>query len=114
MTGLIHETVPPGERRTETQKAYDAKVLARVKRGIAWLEKQWGPDWVEHIDLKTLDLTSGSLCVLGQLYGDYAEACYRNGLSDGRTKGFYDPDDDRYPALQACWVDLLTPKVAKT
>lgn len=63
------------EQRTEQEKRIDADVLARVKRGLAWLEETHGPGWEDKIDLATLDLRDGNVCVLGQVYGAEAAAC---------------------------------------
>ena len=49
---------------------------ARVKRGIEWLDKKRGDDWVCTIDLENLNIRSGNYCILGQLYEDgYFEGC---------------------------------------
>lgn len=66
MSGLIHE-------RSPAQVAYDEAILERVKLGMALMEEKHGAEWVDHIDLKTLNLASGSACVLGQIYGDYED-----------------------------------------
>lgn len=74
----------PGELRTDEEKETDAVVLARVKRGIALLEAKHGPGWVDHIDADTLMMSSGSRCVLGQLYDAVVEdRNYQNGFSVG-------------------------------
>jgi hypothetical protein len=57
-----------GEQRTPLQEAIDEVVLEKVKRGIAVLEEKYGPDWVDRIDLDTLDLGESDSCVLGQVY----------------------------------------------
>lgn len=108
------------EARTEVEKEIDAEVLARVKNGIALLEREHGPDWVDKIDLDVLDIADGSVCVLGQLYGgDYFDACARlfgNELDTQppREHGFcatrIRPADD-WLALQKAWEHVLTPRV---
>lgn len=104
MSGLIHE-------RTAEQKAVDALVLARVKRGIALLEEKYGDDWWRKIDLDELDLADSQMCVLGQLYGGYSIGCGRLGLAwssddecfaDTLGAGFVDSGDE-YEALQEVW-----------
>lgn len=129
-----------GEIRTKKEKRHDAELMERVKRGIALLEREYGPSWVDHIDLDRLDLRSGGSCVLGQLYG-----CYTDGLQvlwpelsaeadtdvDGwekisagvghqhgffaasdRRDGCYGPSQD-WIALNEAWKDALTPLVTK-
>ncbi|HXJ63286.1 MAG TPA: hypothetical protein VNN79_05990 [Actinomycetota bacterium] len=119
-------TLTYDERRSEEEVLYDEIVLARVKRGIAFCEKHYGPNWVDHIDIRELDLRSDASCVLGQLENklgegaDYHEACDRfwaEGSSSGPTRnGFCTPSKDykeeSWDALQACWEDVLTPRVS--
>lgn len=38
-----------------------------VRRGSLLLDAQIGPDWHNDLDLETLDLKSGDVCILGQL-----------------------------------------------
>lgn len=124
MTELVCETgSTPGERRSEAEKLYDAAVLARVKRGIALLEREHGANWVEHVDLDVLDLSHGARCVLGQVFADEAresgdatgydwaaEGVFWRAGESAASCGFFD-DDGKYGDLQACWEDLLTPAV---
>lgn len=42
-------------------------VQERVARGAAWLDEQ-KPGWEDLIDFDTLDLSSCSLCVVGQVF----------------------------------------------
>lgn len=55
------------EQRTAAEKIEDAEVKARVLKGLEVLREQYGEDWVEHIDVADLDLSSASRCILGQL-----------------------------------------------
>jgi hypothetical protein len=118
-----------GEQRTEEEKLYDEVVLARVKRGIAFCEKHYGPDWMDRIDIEELDLRSGASCILGQLEAHaegegYFNAVRRHWVDQrGPTRnGFCTPtirndndavDEVAWDALQQCWVDALTPRVEK-
>lgn len=119
-------TVTFGEQRTEQEKAYDEVVLARVKRGIAFAEKHYGPDWADHINMEQLDLRSGNACILGQLErhkngGEYYSALDRfweNENTQTRMTaklGFCTPAkdyrDEGWDELQAAWMDALTPRV---
>lgn len=122
------------ERRTEPEKLYDKQVLERVKAGIALLEKEYGPDWVEHIDMKKLDLRDGAVCILGQVYANRKEGIngYWSGIeilgirgNDGEygfniDNEFWEDFDEeepdaepRWAELQACWTDVLTPMVSR-
>lgn len=50
------------------------KYYDRAKKGAALLDRELGPGWEYHINLKDLDLAQGPVCMLGQLYGrDYIE-----------------------------------------
>ncbi len=87
-----------GESRTPKQVEVDADLMAYVKRGMELLERKYGPDWVEHIDLLKLDLGDAEVCVLGQLYEDavptpeqWAKYTERNRYADplsAATDGF--------------------------
>lgn len=44
---------------------------ARVTRGAAWLDRI-RPGWAQRIDQSRLNLASGNLCVLGQIFGDFS------------------------------------------
>jgi hypothetical protein len=134
---MMSTTVAP--ERSPEQKLYDEEVLARVKAGMALLEEKLGPEWVDHIDMKTLDLSNGNFCVLGQIYGEREptngvwDPCgFERGVEDLDISektvdyGFFaakceldtwDPEFSvewhrRWIALQACWEDQLTPKVS--
>lgn len=122
MSGLIHEQV---QERTEEQKLYDAEVLARVKRGLEFLERTHGPGWEDKIDMEKFDLTEGDACVLGQVFGTrdhegfhWATNQYRDELGAwGSDHGFSTTikedvtEDDPWSALQQCWEDVLTPRI---
>jgi hypothetical protein len=100
------------ERRTKQQTEEDERVLANVKRGIALLQREHGPDWVEKIDLALLRLENGGCCVLGQVYGDYVDGCEKLGIDscaydDTNRKGaghfgFY-ANGDVYDSLNLYW-----------
>jgi hypothetical protein len=124
-----------GEQRTAITKLVDELVLERVKAGIALLEHEYGPAWVDKIDLKELDLVEGDVCVLGQVYADAdirpylgegeSEDDFENGYTKGcrildieRTDALYGFLDDNeaaitFRALQRTWEQVLTPMVTK-
>ena len=44
----------------------------KIDAGVAWLDKR-KPGWRTEIDLKTLDVSDCDYCVLGQVFGHYAD-----------------------------------------
>jgi len=57
----------------------------RIARGAAWLDATV-PNWIDRIDLQTLNLWSPWRCVLGQVFGpaDREQGYYRSGYGHGR------------------------------
>lgn len=126
MSTIVHE-------RTEEQVEIDAEILERVKKGIEFLEETAGPNWVDLIDLKTLDLKSGDSCVCGQVFAEYTDEIYQengfaiykyeNGydyaeyqLRDGQRVldlGFCAKGLEDWEPLQKTWEHVLTPMVSK-
>lgn len=110
--------------RTEGQIEVDEEILARVKRGIALLEEQYGPGWVDKIDMNALSLSNGSRCILGQVYGNYGVGYGKMGLyalSDRVGHGFsigdcknWHPEvkETTWAELQKTWKHVLTPMVS--
>lgn len=62
-----------GEMRTRAERIYDEVLKIRILAGLEALQAEFGDEWVEKIDCETLDLSSGSECVLGQTCGGYME-----------------------------------------
>jgi len=58
-----------------------AVAVSRVERGVAFLDQRM-PDWVERVDLNTLDTQHLERCVLGQLFGDYVIGVEELGLKE--------------------------------
>jgi len=61
---------------TEAEKSpamisLDRQIKSRVLQGIEFLKKEYGEDWVEHIDMKKLSLSDGDCCILGQVHPAY-------------------------------------------
>lgn len=111
------------EQRTDAQKLIDALTLDRVKKGIALLNERCGPNWVDEIDMATLQLKNGESCVLGQVYGDYEVGAEQLDINVSTTPdsggtadyGFDIYDDSRdvesgeqYRELQEAWEQMLT------
>lgn len=91
----------------------------RVNKGIKLLNRIY-PDWYKRIDLDTLDMSSYSRCILGQLFREYAygisylsdETRYRNITFSATEYGFdiYGRDHDEYEAydrLNQVWYDKV-------
>src|ERR1044071_339073 len=102
------------DTRTEKQVAEDAAYKERVLAGIRLLEQKYGLDWVDKIDLDTLNLADVHCCVLGQLYDNGTRNGYYNGL---RTLNLYDTEgeatrygfstDHSYNKLQRAWETAI-------
>jgi hypothetical protein len=101
------------------------RVEQRVQAGIAWLDENVGPAWVDRIDARTLDLADYKACVCGQVFrreGGYRYAValinrdepsafrkyFRRGVVD---HGFCCATPRGYRALQAAWLEALAPVV---
>lgn len=104
------------DMRSEEQKQIDKIILNRVKAGIKLLQAKHGDGWVDKIDLRKLNLSSGSCCVLGQVYGDYCDGQERLGIddTDAEKHGFYLNDEGRYDYddLGEAWERELTKMIA--
>lgn len=61
-------------RRISPEHAHD-----RVRRGAAYLDDV-DPGWYRRVDPTTLELSSGSSCILGQLHGDFRMGLSRSHL----------------------------------
>lgn len=85
------------------------KEKKRIQQGVALLDRQRGPGWVNDIDLGSLDIGDRRNCVLGQLYGRYEYGMFAKGLSThsvAREYGFYDRFG-RYDSLNKKWIKLI-------
>jgi hypothetical protein len=49
------------------------EIKARVNAGALWLEEQFGPEWIDKINLDRLNLSSSTTCIAGQVYGNYSK-----------------------------------------
>jgi len=58
----------------------EKKINTRVNRGIKWLDKTVGKDWVKKVKLSTLDLSEAKACVCGQVFKDQVS---KFGVDDG-------------------------------
>lgn len=87
------------------------KYESEVKRGMELLDKL-RPGWRDEIRVDYLDLGCCSLCVLGQVFGDYDHGLNRLRLEliDSRKYGF-SARPDEYPDLQCAWENALLPAV---
>lgn len=84
-------------------------------RGAGFLTRVLGgPEWRPRIDLKLLDLFSGTCCVLGQLYGGYDVGALTLGLSADQEYDYGFVIDMPYrgsswQALTEAWRQELAP-----
>lgn len=87
---------------------------ARVQAGAAWLDDNVD-GWRGSVDVNTLDMESPCNCVLGQLRGEYFDACEElriDYFEDGWRLGFlpYDEPGDTN-VLRELWIEELQRKV---
>ena len=78
---------------------------ANVARGSALMDEK-RPGWHNRIDLKKLDVSSGSYCVLGQDCGSYTRGLRKLGISRGSSEyGFCTGEgtSGRYRELTKLW-----------
>jgi hypothetical protein len=70
----------------------ERQALEAVRRGCALLDDHH-PGWADEIDLEVFDISNGSQCVIGQVYGSWStEAFHRSGLyasAKSAYKGFF-------------------------
>lgn len=99
-----------GEQRTAKQVEIDKTVMERVKVGMARLEREYGPDWMDHIDLDRFNIRNADACVLGQVY-DGAE------ITDEQMNKAQNAGISAYPGAMGYELgraiidgDLLTPE----
>jgi len=99
------------EREARDKVALGAKALDDLR-----------PGWFREVDIKTLDMTDGAKCVLGQLYDFYG-----NGLKELRwtdevatAMGIYLCDGSemmhrewiaKYAELQECWIGEISDRL---
>ena len=104
-----------------------SKARQRVLAGIEFLDTQLGEDWKDQLDRSKMDISSGDMCILGELYGDYHTGCKELGLAQfpsdeeyhpellsARNFGFFvdsdasdDPEAVDFAYLQDAWAEIL-------
>lgn len=85
-----------------------------VAMGVDRLDTYFlGHDWVRKIDWDTLNMASHLDCILGKLFGSFADGCnsLRITTDDYYDYGFDVEQDDPYSlvsygALQAAWLEV--------
>lgn len=115
------------DERSPALQELDKQIKENVQRGLVFLREKYGEDWVDHINLETLELTASDRCVLGQVhphyystneYGDdgYDAAKQEFAFSDyGRSYGFavgeeslpYSEHGKAWQILQKAWEDVI-------
>ena len=91
-----------------------ATVAERAAAGAALLDER-EPDWYSKIDCANLEITSGTRCVLGQLYGGYGVGVTRLGLGyymdmGGYSYGFTGASEE----LNEAWREEIAQRRLKT
>lgn len=85
---------------------------AKVAAGIKFLDSKVSSgrvpaNWRDQIKLDNLDLGSCDVCVLGQLFGDYADGQYELGLDTWDSKSYGFNTDYSFAELTQAWKDAL-------
>lgn len=107
-----------GTKRATMQRA--------INNGVRWLDGYFGREgWVNIIDSRKLDLSSGRTCVLGQMFQEEHDTLRNNFqwvISSGkmtqaqaRTRGFFlpsetapwAPDNSYYQELTNLWIEKI-------
>ena len=86
-----------------------SKTSPRIERGAALLD-QTAPGWDRQINLNTLDLAHNRYCIVGQLYGNYADGLrVLDGMAEKRPAsfGFLTWGSESYEALTQSWKAFL-------
>lgn len=76
---------------------------SKVAQGVQLLDQNV-PNWRDKINVDNLDLGSCSICVLGQVFGDYNDGLNALGV-DGYDYGFNTTGS--YASLKEAWVEAL-------
>jgi hypothetical protein len=66
---------------TNNRDSATTDITRRVAAGVALLDEQ-RPDWDQAIDLHTLQISSCTRCVLGQLHSDVSHGYAEYGIDD--------------------------------
>lgn len=102
MTQTLQKPHPVEVRTSQEEDA--------VQRGAAWIDENYllRRDWECLINLDTLDLTSDTSCILGQLFGD-AEMVFKVWDMDIGVVQCYGfaAWPDRYDQTIECWKKVI-------
>lgn len=105
----------------------DLPIETRVKAGMALLDEKYGPEWVEAIDVESLDLQDNCSCVLGQLEGEFNEGLSKvfnlplgSGFAPVVVDSGFNADRadiwarmDEYPELTTVWKAAILARRAE-
>lgn len=104
-----------------------ADLPERVSRGAALLDEKV-PGWAHRINVDTLDVESGTDCIVAQLFGDYLNGINALGLSfmsdDDAAHGYNSTFDESselpiilrvalFDQLHALWIKEITTRLAE-
>ena len=87
-------------RITKKQTAIMKEVNKRVKNGIKVLDKEFGRvKWLKQIDISALDVGMSSVCICGQIFGDYANAEFKKMKGWSEADNEYKDDQEDCPGI---------------
>lgn len=86
-----------------------ARILSkRIEKGVKFLDKVKGKNWIRNIDLKKLNLEDTNVCVCGQLFIDYWEAENKHFESNKDIAAIYGFNSYQFDYDEEIFFDILT------
>lgn len=96
-----------------TPVASTSQLAARAQAGAVFLDEKC-PGWAQSVIPHALDMSSPTLCVLGQMFTHYEEGLYALGLTPERAVGLgfrAEAQDDEalneHARLNSAWLPLI-------
>ena len=83
-----------------------ASVKDRVAAGATLLDEK-RPDWVDRIDLDSLDMASPWCCILGQVYGSFGTGLGHIDIANEEGAECYGLAAVDAPSLHTEWTELI-------
>lgn len=94
------------DARSAAEVVVDKSIKAEVLAGIDKLNEIYGPNWVDHVDPRTLSMSNCSECMLGQLFGEYHHGLEVLEIENGSDFGFDTPNGN-YMLLDEAWKKII-------
>jgi len=87
----------------------DEAVRGRILAGAAWLDKNAPADWRQKVNLDRLQMSSGTDCVIAQVFGAYSKLMTRFniGYAESGRLGFTDSSVVSFVRLTEAWKEYL-------